>query len=125
MPPWMSGGVSGDSLRQLRALDLALESARLVCPRRWQSRHVARAPVRAMTHAVMSRHSVRVAIQLELGWRWRRVSGSRVAHLVPPHPGHHSRTACNRLPVTEATLETPAGLLTEVELCSVCTKADR
>jgi hypothetical protein len=61
----------------------------------------------------------------QLSWRWRRVGGSHVAHLVPARIGTHSRTACNRLPVSEATLETPVGLLTEVELCSVCAKADR
>lgn len=65
-------------------------------------------------------------MQATLRWRWRRVGGSKVAHLVPGRILARSRTACNRLPVTaEDMLETPVGLLTEVELCASCAKAAR
>lgn len=57
----------------------------------------------------------------QLHWRWRRVAGSRVAHLVPPNPGPGSRTACRRVPATsEALFDVPNGLLTTVELCRDC-----
>lgn len=63
----------------------------------------------------------RQVLEQQLHWRWRRVAGSGVAHLVPAHPGRLSRTACHRLPVTSDDLvETPTGLLTEVELCKGC-----
>lgn len=54
------------------------------------------------------------------GWEWKRVGGSTVLHLVPPHPGRVSRTACNRLPLHDALLETPIGLLDEVKRCQAC-----
>jgi hypothetical protein len=61
-----------------------------------------------------------------LGWRYRRVAGSAVAHLVPARLGPLSRSACNRLSVTdEDVLETPVGLLTEIPLCRDCARADR
>lgn len=55
------------------------------------------------------------------GYRWRRVGGSTVIHLVPPDIRRLSRTACGRLPVWDATLETPAGLLVDVKHCLACT----
>lgn len=68
----------------------------------------------------------RQVLEQQLGWRWRRVAGSGVAHLVPAHPGRLSRTACQRLPVSsEDVLETPVGLLTEVALCQACAKDGR
>ncbi len=57
---------------------------------------------------------------VDLGWRWSRVSGSQVLHLVPPHPGRLARTACNRLPLHDALLETPVGLADEVRQCHGC-----
>jgi hypothetical protein len=59
-------------------------------------------------------------VLVSTGWRWARVGGSQVLHLVPPQPLHGSRTACGRLSVWDATLETPAGLLDEVRRCSAC-----
>jgi hypothetical protein len=58
-----------------------------------------------------------------LAWRWSRVGGSQVVHLVPPHVLRDSRTACNRLPLADALLETPAGLLGEVSRCQACLAA--
>lgn len=78
-----------------------------------------------MSAAAPSRQPTRRQIQEELGWRWRRVAGSHVAHLVPKHLGRWSATACNRLAVTsEDLLETPDGLLTEVPLCKRCAQDD-
>lgn len=54
------------------------------------------------------------------GWRWARVGGSQVLHLVPGTVLRLSRTACYRLAVYDATLETPVGLLGEVKRCQAC-----
>lgn len=60
----------------------------------------------------------------QLGWRWRSVNGSGVAHLVPAKPGKGSRTACNRLPVpSEEVLAAP--LFFELPLCERCAKVER
>lgn len=45
-----------------------------------------------------------MSVLVELGWAWCRVNGSGVAHLCPPVPMPRSRSACNRLPVWEASL---------------------
>jgi len=55
-----------------------------------------------------------------LGWRWSRVGGSQVLHLVPADIRHSSRTACYRLAVYDQVLETPEGLLHEVRRCQDC-----
>jgi hypothetical protein len=60
----------------------------------------------------------------QLGWRWRSVNGSNVAHLVPAKPGKGSRTACNRLPVPSAEVLT-ATLFAEIPLCERCARAER
>lgn len=60
----------------------------------------------------------------DLGWRWMRIGGSGVAHLVPARVLERSRTACSRLPVYDATLETPEGLLGEIPLCADCRGKD-
>lgn len=57
---------------------------------------------------------------LALGWRWARVGGSQVLHLVPGTILRSSRTACNRLPVYDATIELPAGLIADVRRCMGC-----
>lgn len=61
----------------------------------------------------------------DLGWRWRVVDGSRVAHLVPARLGPLSRSACHRLSVqAEDQLEEPVGLLTHMARCEPCERAD-
>lgn len=55
-----------------------------------------------------------------IGWRWARVGGSTVLHLVPGNVLRLSRTACNRLEVHDQVLETPAGLVDEVRKCQAC-----
>lgn len=55
-----------------------------------------------------------------LSWRWCRVGGSTVVHLVPGTVLRLSRTACNRLPVFDMTLETPVGLLEDAKHCQAC-----
>jgi hypothetical protein len=55
-----------------------------------------------------------------IGWRWSRVGGSAVLHLVPATVLRSSRTACYRLAVYDQVLETPAGLLHEVRRCQDC-----
>lgn len=63
--------------------------------------------------------------QAWLNWRWRRVNGSRVAHLVPARILSGSRAACWRPVTPDDVLEEPAGLLTDVPLCAACAKANR
>lgn len=62
-----------------------------------------------------------------LGWRWRTVNDSNVAHLVPATPGRGSRTACNRLPVPTEDVLGPATTLWNdaLPLCDRCQKAER
>jgi hypothetical protein len=55
-----------------------------------------------------------------LGWTWRRVGGSHVAHLTPATILRGSRSACNRLALWDLTLELPSGLLGETPLCKAC-----
>lgn len=55
-----------------------------------------------------------------IGWRWVRVGGSTVLHLVPGTVLRLSRTACYRLAVHDQVLETPTGLLDEVRKCQAC-----
>ena len=55
-----------------------------------------------------------------LGWTWKRVGGSQVAHLVPGTVLRGSRTACKRIAVYDLTLELPSGLLGETRLCRAC-----
>lgn len=38
-------------------------------------------------------------------WEWKRVAGSRVAHLCPPSILQGSRTACGALSVYDVTIE--------------------
>ena len=65
------------------------------------------------------------AIYTALGWRWMRVAGSQVAHLVPARIAQLSRTACNRHSVYDRTLETPEGLLgLELTKCAACVARD-
>lgn len=62
----------------------------------------------------------------ELGWRWRRVNNSPLAHLVPPDPGKGSRTACNALPVNSAEqLTMPMSFVTDIPQCARCKKIER
>jgi hypothetical protein len=61
-----------------------------------------------------------MTILLALGWRWCRVSGSAVVHLVPGTILRGSRTACNRLSVYDATVEVPAPLIGELRRCMAC-----
>jgi len=60
------------------------------------------------------------ATLVQLGWIWRRVGGSQVAHLTPATILRGSRTACNRLALWDLTLELPSGLLGETPLCKAC-----
>ena len=61
----------------------------------------------------------------DMGWRWRVVRASRVAHLVPARLGPLSRSACKRYGVTdEEDLEQPVGLLAEIPRCDECARAD-
>lgn len=53
---------------------------------------------------------------LTQGHRWMRVSGSTVAHLMPPTILRRSTTACARLQVYDAAVE----LLGEVRRCAGC-----
>lgn len=55
-----------------------------------------------------------------LNWRWCRVSGSAVVHLVPPTILRGSRTACGRLSVYDVTIELPAPLIGDVRRCQAC-----
>lgn len=65
-------------------------------------------------------------VMKSLGWRWRRVGDSPVAHFVPASPGKGSRTACNLLPVPdESILGDPVGLWSGLPLCPRCARAER
>jgi len=60
------------------------------------------------------------ATLVQLGWRWCRVSGSAVVHLVPGTILRGSRTACNRLSVWDTTVEVPAPLVGDLRRCMAC-----
>jgi hypothetical protein len=62
-----------------------------------------------------------VGIYTAIGWEWRRVADSEVAHLVPRHPGPLSRTLCGYRGAYDTLLETPRGLLSDLEHCGRCT----
>jgi hypothetical protein len=59
-------------------------------------------------------------VLVSTGYRWCRVGGSTVLHLVPPTILARSRTACSRLAVYDMTLTTPLGLLEELKHCQGC-----
>lgn len=61
-----------------------------------------------------------VGIYTAIGWEWRRVADSPAAHLVPRRPGPLSRTLCGYRSAYDTLLETPSGLIADLERCGRC-----